>query len=50
MLLNHVAEGHFSAIAASFNLRVHHAKLVKAWLAKHQDEIEVFICRVTTLS
>ena len=24
------------------NLRVHHAKLVKAWLAKHQDEIEVF--------
>jgi transposase len=24
------------------NLRVHHAKLVKAWLAKYQDEIEVF--------
>lgn len=24
------------------NLRVHHAKLVKAWLAKHQDEIDVF--------
>ncbi|RFC37606.1 MAG: DDE superfamily endonuclease [Candidatus Nitrotoga sp. LAW] len=24
------------------NLRVHHAKLVKAWLAKQQDEIEVF--------
>ncbi|CAH1208553.1 transposase [Candidatus Nitrotoga sp. BS] len=24
------------------NFRVHHAKLVKAWLAKHQDEIEVF--------
>ena len=24
------------------NLRVHHARLVKAWLAKHQDEIEVF--------
>ena len=24
------------------NLRVHHAKLVKAWLAKHTDEIEVF--------
>lgn len=24
------------------NLRVHHAKLVKAWIAKHQDEIEVF--------
>jgi len=24
------------------NLRVHHAKLVKVWLAKHQDEIEVF--------
>src|SRR5690606_33840838 len=24
------------------NLRVHHAKLVKAWLAKHEDEIEVF--------
>ena len=24
------------------NLRVHHAKLVKAWFAKHQDEIEVF--------
>lgn len=24
------------------NLRVHHAKLVKAWLEKHQDEIEVF--------
>ena len=23
-------------------LRVHHAKLVKAWLAKHPDEIEVF--------
>jgi len=24
------------------NLRVHHARLVKAWLAKHTDEIEVF--------
>jgi len=24
------------------NLRVHHAKLVKAWLEKHSDEIEVF--------
>ncbi len=24
------------------NLRVHHARLVKAWLAKHRDEIEVF--------
>jgi len=24
------------------NLRVHHAKLVKAWLAKHPEEIEVF--------
>ena len=24
------------------NLRVHHAKLVKAWLAEHKDEIEVF--------
>ena len=24
------------------NLRVHHAKLFKAWLAKHKDEIEVF--------
>lgn len=24
------------------NLRVHHAKLVKAWLAKNTDEIEVF--------
>jgi len=24
------------------NLRVHHSKKVKAWLAKHQDEIEVF--------
>lgn len=24
------------------NLRVHHAKVVKTWLAKHQDEIEVF--------
>lgn len=24
------------------NLRVHHAKIVKAWLAKHDDEIEVF--------
>lgn len=24
------------------NLRVHHAKLVKAWLARHADEIEVF--------
>lgn len=24
------------------NLRVHHAKLFKAWLAEHQDEIEVF--------
>lgn len=24
------------------NLRVHHARLVKAWLAKHADEIEVF--------
>jgi transposase len=24
------------------NLRVHHAKLVKAWLARHEDEIEVF--------
>lgn len=24
------------------NLRVHHAKVVKAWLAEHTDEIEVF--------
>ena len=24
------------------NLRVHHAKLFKAWLAEHEDEIEVF--------
>jgi transposase len=24
------------------NLRVHHARLFKAWLAEHQDEIEVF--------
>ena len=24
------------------NLRVHHAKAVKAWLAEHKDEIEVF--------
>ena len=24
------------------NLRVHHAKLVKAWLTKHTEEIEVF--------
>lgn len=24
------------------NLRVHHAKLVKAWLDRHEDEIEVF--------
>jgi transposase len=24
------------------NLRVHHSKPVKAWLAQHQDEIEVF--------
>ena len=24
------------------NLRVHHAKLVKAWLARHVEEIEVF--------
>lgn len=24
------------------NLRVHHAKLVKAWLARHQEKIEVF--------
>lgn len=24
------------------NLRVHHAKVVKAWLAEHQNEIEVF--------
>ncbi len=24
------------------NLRVHHAKLVKAWLERHQDKIEVF--------
>lgn len=24
------------------NLRVHHAKVVKAWLAEHSDEIEVF--------
>ena len=24
------------------NLRVHHAKLVKAWLAEHADAIEVF--------
>lgn len=24
------------------NLRVHHAKLVKAWLKRHEDEIEVF--------
>jgi transposase len=23
------------------NLRVHHAKLVKAWLERHEDEIEV---------
>jgi transposase len=24
------------------NLRVHHAKVVKAWLVEHTDEIEVF--------
>jgi hypothetical protein len=24
------------------NLRVHHSKLVKAWVAEHQDEIELF--------
>ena len=24
------------------NLRVHHSKPVKAWLAEHQDQIEVF--------
>ena len=24
------------------NLRVHHAKVVKAWLAEHKDETEVF--------
>jgi transposase len=24
------------------NLKVHHARVVKAWLADHQDEIEVF--------
>ena len=24
------------------NLRVHHAKVFKAWLAEHEDEIEVF--------
>lgn len=24
------------------NLRVHHSKPVKAWLARHSDEIEVF--------
>lgn len=24
------------------NLRVYHARLVKAWLAKYQEEIEVF--------
>ena len=24
------------------NLRVHHAKVVQAWLAKHQEEIEIF--------
>ncbi len=24
------------------NLRVHHSKIVKAWLAEHEDEIEVF--------
>lgn len=24
------------------NLRVHHSKLVKAWLARHADAIEVF--------
>ena len=24
------------------NLRVHHAKIVTAWLAEHKDEIEVF--------
>ena len=26
----------------SDNLRVHHSKKVRAWLAKHKDEIEVF--------
>jgi hypothetical protein len=24
------------------NLRVHHAKVFKAWLEKHEDEIEIF--------
>jgi transposase len=24
------------------NLRVHHAKIVKAWLAKHEEAIEIF--------
>ena len=24
------------------NLRVHHSKLVKAWVAQHQDQIELF--------
>ena len=29
------------------NLRVHHSKPVKEWLAKHQDDIEVFYLRAT---
>ena len=27
------------------NLRVHHSKPVKAWLADHKDQIEVFYCK-----
>jgi transposase len=32
------------------NLRVHHAKLVKAWLANIRTKLKYFICRVTALS
>ncbi len=32
------------------NLRVHHAKVFKAWLAKHEDEMSVYsICRITIM-
>jgi len=32
------------------NLKMHHARKVKDWLARHEEKIEVSTCRVTARS
>jgi hypothetical protein len=42
-----VADSDRRAFLISDNLRVHHGKIVAAWLAEYKNEIEVFSCRLT---